>query len=781
MLSAHMLHRLALGFMALAGLAVSPAVGQNTYDWSGEGANTEFSNPDNWWGGVPPVDSEYADRLIFEVGEPTANNNLTNLGAQVIDFYEGGFTLTGNAISDINQINFVYTGTGVNTFQMALNSAANSRFIFNMPNFLGEVQLFEFYNAVTSVGGSMVSAFGYSPYNNGLIFLGSNGTLEATDPSAVQLAQITLDLDNSEGINTQRLSTNYTVEMLNQSRLRLIGSGSATEALVQEVSAVRTIGSEILEVINNESAHGTVLQVNALELGEASLVLNHSTGEAGEVLGSVNGPQIHYAGTGSSAFLGPQQFYLSGDLESGEGTQFYEYAAYDPTRGVISASTGTNTLNVVTGSTRNILQTEDVLDFDTNREVNSLSFSGSNLVGTGTLGLTHLLISQPATGVWIGLDFGGRAGSISVENWDNAYNQIYAIIGGTITGSNSLAFRGDGDLTVAAANSFSGTVQILGTSLTLQQDGQFAEAGAFVLGTADKPSTLALQGGGVDRIADDAPITIAGEADVNVFANDVTYNERIGAVTVTAVGADPDYFFASIRVNTFGGEDAPVTLTMASLAFASSSSNAVVQLNTGNTGDRIVIEGGPIVLEHGNSLSIGLAYYGQEGTNITLEGGVMIAADAEGAVYLSSGTTSTLTADLNLQGGELGMLSDHGLLTLEGDLTMGEMLTTILDLGNPNVISSLIAIEGDLTLDGTLRVSQPFGFVEGSWLLFSYTGILTDLGWNIDGTDGGYVLFIDETNKQVFLNAVPEPGTAILLGFGVLAAGARRVRSRRLA
>jgi fibronectin-binding autotransporter adhesin len=107
-----------------------------------------------------------------------------------------------------------------------------------------------------------------------------------------------------------------------------------------------------------------------------------------------------------------------------------------------------------------------------------------------------------------------------------------------------------------------------------------------------------------------------------------------------------------------------------------------------------------------------------------------------------------------------------------------------LTLGNSTAgggLNDLIAITGNLTLDGLLQVVELGGALNASdtYTLFDYSGTLTDNGLQLDSAfltaHPGAMILIDTINTQVLL-AVPEPGvfTSLLGGMSLLLGFRRR-------
>ena len=106
-------------------------------------------------------------------------------------------------------------------------------------------------------------------------------------------------------------------------------------------------------------------------------------------------------------------------------------------------------------------------------------------------------------------------------------------------------------------------------------------------------------------------------------------------------------------------------------------------------------------------------------------------------------------------GGSLSSGSGPGTLAL-GSLELNNTSGLLFDLGTPGVagggVNDLVAVGGDLTLDGYLNITAQAGYGEGSYTLFTYTGSLVDHGLLFGVTPGGYYYAVDYgTSGQVRL------------------------------
>jgi fibronectin-binding autotransporter adhesin len=155
---------------------------------------------------------------------------------------------------------------------------------------------------------------------------------------------------------------------------------------------------------------------------------------------------------------------------------------------------------------------------------------------------------------------------------------------------------------------------------------------------------------------------------------------------------------------------------------------------------------------------------------------------ASGAALGGRGSVGAVT----IAGGGTLVPGDNGVGTFSATgLTLGG--TSVLDfqLGTPNqpggTGSDFVAVSGLLTLDGALHITPQAGFGSGNYALFSYGGVLTDSGLQLETAflDAYPGSTITAGAGTVDLHVVPEPGAAMALlgGLGLLASLRRRARA----
>jgi outer membrane autotransporter protein len=129
-----------------------------------------------------------------------------------------------------------------------------------------------------------------------------------------------------------------------------------------------------------------------------------------------------------------------------------------------------------------------------------------------------------------------------------------------------------------------------------------------------------------------------------------------------------------------------------------------------------------------------------------------------GSVNVSSGATlggtGTIGGPVTIQSG--GILSP-GVSFVPGTLTMGSLTLnsgSILnyDFGIPNVVNSgindLVIVMGNLTLAGTLNVTDVGGFEAGVYRVFNYSGSLTNNTLNLGSLPSGFGFSVDTAHAN---------------------------------
>jgi fibronectin-binding autotransporter adhesin len=250
---------------------------------------------------------------------------------------------------------------------------------------------------------------------------------------------------------------------------------------------------------------------------------------------------------------------------------------------------------------------------------------------------------------------------------------------------------------------------------------------------------------------------------------------------------------------TQGGTNAVGDVTLSGVF---SGAGGLVKAGTGTSG--IVILGAANTYTGNTTISTGTLKLGAAGS-IANSGTISVASGAWFDTSLVPGGFSLVSAQwLQGSGTVLGSVAAQGTLSpgLSGSvgtlsfasalaLDSGSILSYGLNGANTTAgggINDLSAVTGNLTLDGTLNVSEigVGSFLTATagdtWRLFTYAGTLTNNGLSLGSTptlSSGLTLAVDtSTPNEVNLIVVPEPATtaAAVLGVGLVAFARMRRR-----
>jgi fibronectin-binding autotransporter adhesin len=331
--------------------------------------------------------------------------------------------------------------------------------------------------------------------------------------------------------------------------------------------------------------------------------------------------------------------------------------------------------------------------------------------GTWNLGSTNWTDSPGSTnGAWLGgfATFEGAPGVVTIDNGGGAVTASglqfavdgYSVGGGTLT------------LTGASPDVRVGDGTGLGAAYT-------AIIGSVVAGSTGLVKT------------DLGKLILTGH---NTFTGGLAIDA--GAVQV---GADANLGDPTNAVSFAGGN------LIATSSFATSRAFNIA------SGANIVLGGGVTLTDHGavtgsaalNKTGAGLlildgasSYHGAA----TVSGGELrINATFAGGVTVASGATlsggGTIAGAVTVNGG--GVLAGAAGQTLaSGALSLSNTSSIDVALGAPSA-GPLFQVNGNLTLDGVLNITNAGGFGQGVYGLIDYTGSLTDNGLTIGATPPG--------------------------------------------
>ncbi len=361
-------------------------------------------------------------------------------------------------------------------------------------------------------------------------------------------------------------------------------------------------------------------------------------------------------------------------------------------------------------------------------------------------------------------------------------------LNGVISGSTGqMAYNGTGTGTfvVSGVNTYTGNTYIWGGTVKVATNSLNGQAGAFGNGTS--PIAVGLgTGSPTAQLVTSGAVTIGRS--ISLVSNTAgTTNYTIGGST-----ADVSTYSGTVFMTggTAGDTAQPLTLTAASGGRVNFTSNlqrrgtdvGAIDVVT-KTGSGIVALGGTNNNYSGNTnVNAGTLL-----VNGTLSASSSLVNVGAGATLGGTGTINRAVVvgdggilaagDISVAGVNLG-----GKLTLGSGLTLSSLSTINFDLAAAaSTTDDLIAITGDLALNGTLNVTALSGFDTGIYTLFTYTGNRTGAGLAIGTTmPSGFDYQIDTSTNGIvnLIVTVPEPSSTAFLGASLILYALSRCRRK---
>lgn len=522
---------------------------------------------------------------------------------------------------------------------------------------------------------------GGTTLNAGHLLVGANNALGS---GALLVNGGDLDSTTAVALNNA-ITLNVDLGVLGTHNLSLGGTISGNGGIVKDGPAVLTLSG------NNSYSGDTDLNAGTLIVGNNNAL---GTGE----LNAANGTTLD----SSSAITLGNQLNLAGTLNIAGSNDL-------TLNGVVDGVGGLNKF----GLARLLLANANTYSGGTTLSSGTLVLGNNNVLGSGDLTVTgNAALDTSLSGLVIANNIDLLAALTSVGS-----NPL--TLSGDITGGGSLIKNGTGLLTLSGDNSYSGGTTVNAGSLAGNSDSLqgtiSTAAGTSVIFNQGATGTYSgvLSGSG-SLIKDGIGNLILSGA--NTYTGGTTINA--GSLTGNSTSLQGNIQIGTGSSLIFDqGVDGSFSGSLSGNGDLIKQGNGNLSL-TGNStiGGNTYINNGALLVEGSltsNDIIIGAG--GALGGGGSLNGDVTIATGA----HLVAGTYLTP-------------------LSFANDLTLTSGTTLDFQLGIPNSPTALVSVGGNLTLDGTLNISNAGGLGVGIYRLFAYSGSLTDNGLVYGNVPLGY-------------------------------------------
>lgn len=437
----------------------------------------------------------------------------------------------------------------------------------------------------------------------------------------------------------------------------------------------------------------------------------------------------------------------------------------------------------------------------------ALAGSGALIINSGTL--TNNMQTGSSSSRTGTTTLGG--GSVIISSSQNIFGSGAinfnggAIGSGTATGrsySNSLSIGGNvrvgGTGFSSGTMTFSGPISLGGA--TRQIDSGITGGQGAILSGAISNGGLTLNSTGGTGI-----LTLSNNSNSYTGATTVTSgylaisNSAIATSSSTSLAANTRLFVGvngTTTINNLSGASSASIRTDFTITGTSSARTLSINQTTDGTYAGTFVQGSSrqISLEKSGSATLTLSNgTGYAGSTTVTTGKLVVNGNIStstlttvktGATLSGTGTVGALSIETNghlAPGNSAGTLSTGTLSLVSGSILDFEF--NPLDQSAGGGINDLLAVTGNLTLDGLFNLTATSGNFLGAssgdtWTIATYTGTFTDNGLSfgtMPALGTGLSWGVDTaTSGQVNLVVVPEPGAALLGGFGMLALFRRR-------
>ncbi|PKA68272.1 outer membrane autotransporter protein [Pseudomonas baetica] len=711
------------------------------------------------------VQTGVANQINIQVSAPNSNirywDGSQTIANGVVDGGSGTWNAVGTNWTDANGlVNQPWAGDFA-VFQ----GTAGTVTVNGTQAFTGMQFLTDGYNVVNGAAGQLTAVNGTGGTTSLRVDPGVTATINANIDGSGILNKLDAGTLVLGGANTYTGGT-----QLDGGKI-IVGSNTALGTGTLTANAGTQLDSNAAVTL----ANAATLNGNLTVVGSNALTLNGVIGGTG---GLIKTGTANLTLGGNNAFLGPVALnagglILASNSALGSGTL---NAAGGTTLDAATAVSVNNAVNLA--GNLGIGGTADLTLAGTINGAGSLTKNGAaNLTLSGNnnfLGGTTLNAGTLTAGSNSALGLG----NLTVAGASALDSNSALSLGNNVVLNANLSNTGSNNLTLAGVVSGAGGLIKDGASnLTLNGINTFTggttlNAGTLTLGTGGSLGSGALTVAGASTLDNTAPLVLANNLNVNANLalagnNNLTLGGVIaGAGTLTKNGLSDVTLSGS---NTFSGTFDVASGSLTTLSSAALGNNATVNLaggaalNLGASASLASLTGsGTALIGTGNTLSLG-------GNNVSSTFAGILSGDGSlsklGSGTLTLSGISDLTGDTNVNAGTLqvnGSLASGNVLvnsggtlggngTLSGAVTVADgghlagvtgstlSVRSLLFNGNSNFDvglgtpvsgggNALINVGGNLTLDGTLNVSDIGGFGSGVYRLIDYTGGLTDNG-----------------------------------------------------
>lgn len=468
---------------------------------------------------------------------------------------------------------------------------------------------------------------------------------------------------------------------------------------------IANTGSGTATVVNQGRIESTGTNATSSGIGPNAAVNLHLTNEAGAFIGGGSGV---YLRTGEVINRGTIEARITGssaaDAIRAETNSIIRLEAGSVTS-ASTATTGTSyAVNVHGGGNSVYLDTDATVNGRIRAAAGTAAGNRMYLTGSGTKTLTDVLGFDgynvlsgdwTVTSAFTAALEGTNIASGAILRWGNGGT------GGAITGQ----ITNHGTLVINRSNEVDLAAPITGTGAVILDS---PVAGVLTIGANSTYSgntivrSGTLRGGMTNALSSNSQVTVETAGILDIVAG---FDQQVGGLSGTG----------ETRINgatlTLGGSGVNTSYTG-----ALSGSGSLIKMGTG-------------VLTYGGTGTLGGGVTIQSG-GLHLDGSLTTDLTVQAAGSLSG--SGRLTGAAVVNGTLVGTSGET--LTL-GSLTLGSDATVSATLGNIGA-SELFNITGNLTLDGTLVVTEATDFGAGLYRLFSYGGTLTDNGLDVTPLSG---------------------------------------------